>query len=100
MSVADVEELARWRGNVEARMHAFEGTVTELKTDLREIRASTTHNGELLAQLVKKNGHGVTPPEPSGKEAVTFKWLMEKIALPLLLAINGVILAILAGHIK
>ena len=100
---ADADSLARWQGKVEGRMDAFETSVRDLKVDLREIRSSTQANNQMLVSLVngkKFNGHSDTVHAVSpARGVVTFQWLMEKFALPVLLAVNALILGLLMNHL-
>lgn len=88
------EELARWRGNMEARMGGFESTITDIRIDLRELRKTTGENNIMLLSLVKKNGNG--SPQSS---AITFKWVIEKLLLPLMLGVNAILLALFLEHL-
>jgi hypothetical protein len=90
------EEFSRWRGGIEARMTAFDINMSEIHLDLRELRKTSADNNSMLLSLLGKQRdvNGGTQNVP-----VTFKWILEKLAIPLLLAVNAVILGLVLTHV-
>lgn len=100
----DPVEWAAWRGAVEARMQHYETMAAEVRSDVREIKEVSTINRTLLTRLVA-NGNGgngkhvAKAKEEEAGTTITFKWVVEKVVLPLLLAVNAVLLGALISHL-
>jgi hypothetical protein len=93
----------RWRGATDERLKAIEASAVQLTKDVRTVQVTSAANHSMLEELVRacrEREAAAAVPERVATDGqhVTFKWIIEKVGLPLLLAVNAVILALLVNH--
>jgi len=82
-------EWHQWRGGVDTKLGNIEEDVDEIKSTQKNM---TTTLNMMPADVAKaiKNGEGATPP--GNGQPVTFKWMAEKVLLPIVILIASIII--------
>jgi hypothetical protein len=83
----------RWRGATDERLKNIESRQESMAIDLTEVKTTSHANNVLLQQLV-----GNSAPEEKSS-SVSFRWLAEKVGIPLLLGLNTIILGLVLAHV-
>ena len=84
----------RWRGATDERLKNIETGQDALSNEVKEVKKTSQDNNVLLRQLVT-----VREATPESERTLTFKWVLEKIGIPLMLGINTIILGLLLAHL-
>ncbi len=90
MAEIDPIELSRWQGGVDRHLLNIDGSIVELKT------AVDTMPDRIEARL-EKVINGSEGNNPHEKQAITFRWIVEKLAVPIMLAVVAAVIALVAG---
>ena len=91
-SVERRERRARWEGGVDETLKNMDGRLGAVETKVDALP------DKIASRMVKViNGQSTAQPPPSDPSKVDFKWLAEKLLLPVVLIVASIIIAAALG---
>lgn len=91
MSELDPIEISRWIGGVDQHLHTIDTRLDTMEDDIRDLPDRIETRVERIFNGTKADA----PPEGVPKGVVTFRWIIEKFGLPVILAVNTGAIALL-----